>query len=168
MNPKVLLAYASRSGSTAEIGEKIAEVLRLAGISVDLLPVNEVKELEEYSSVILGSAVYYGRWRKEAVKFLKEQEGALANKEVWFFSSGPAGEGDPVELLDGWTFPPDQQEIAERIQPRGMAVFHGVMDEANLNFFESWLLKRMNAPRGDFRDWDLITAWAAAIAADLN
>jgi menaquinone-dependent protoporphyrinogen oxidase len=164
---KVLLTYASRSGSTAEIGDKIAEVLRLTGFAVDLLPVAEVNELEEYSAVILGSAVYYGRWRKEAVKFLKDQEGALMDKKVWFFSSGPAGEGDPVALLDGWTFPPLLGEIADRIQPQGTVVFHGVMERSKMNFIERWLLKKMEAPLGDFRDWDSITAWAERIAADL-
>lgn len=168
MTDTVLLAYASRSGSTAEIADKIAEVLRMKGIPVDLVPVSQVKELEGYEVVILGSAVYYGRWRKDAVKFLAAQAEVLKDKKVWFFSSGPAGEGDPVELLDGWTFPPLQQEIADRIQPRGTAVFHGVMDESKLNFFERWLLKRMEAPMGDFRDWDLITNWAESIAAVLN
>ena len=168
MKDKVLLAYASRSGSTAEIGEKITEVLRLAGIAVDLLPVDEVNELKEYSAVILGSAVYYGRWRKEAVKFLKAQEGALVDKKVWFFSSGPAGDGDPVALLEGWTFPPLLMEIADRIQPQGTVVFHGVMDRSKMNFFESWLLKKMEAPLGDFRDWDSIARWAEGIAAVLN
>ena len=168
MGGKVLLAYATRSGSTAEIAERIKEILVLRGLAVDLKPVSNVDSLDQYRAVILGSAVYYGRWRKEAVKFLTAQEETLKNKEVWFFSSGPAGEGDPVELLDGWTFPPLQAEIADLIQPKGTAVFHGVMDPSRLNIFERWLLKRMEAPMGDFRDWDLITSWAEEIAAGLD
>ena len=65
----------------------------------------DVRDLSEYDAVVLGSAVYIGGWRKEAVKFLKDNEGALAERTVWVFSSGPAGEGDPVDLLDGWRFP---------------------------------------------------------------
>lgn len=168
MGEKVLLAYATRSGSTAEIAEKIKDVLVLRGLAVDLKPVSGVDSLDQYRAVILGSAVYYGRWRKEAVKFLTDRENVLKEKAVWFFSSGPAGEGDPVELLDGWTFPPLQQEIADRIQPRGITVFHGVMDASRLNIFERWLLKRMDAPMGDFRDWDLVTSWAEEIAAGLD
>ena len=168
MKDKVLVAYASRSGSTAEIGERIAEVLRDAGVTVELHAVDQVGELKDYSAVILGSAVYFGAWRKEAVKFLKAREEDLMSKKVWFFSSGPAGEGDPVELLDGWTFPVAQQEIADRIQPRGTAVFHGVMDEANLKYWEQLLLKMMEAPMGDFRDWDLITSWAEEIIRNLD
>jgi len=168
MAERALLVYTSRSGSTAEIAEKIAEVLRGMNIPTDCVPVDQKKELDGYSAVILGSAVYYGRWRKDAVKFLKVQEDVLKDKKVWFFSSGPAGEGDPVELLDGWTFPPLQQEIADRIQPKGTAVFHGVMQEDNLNFLERWLLNKMKAPMGDFRDWEMITSWAESIAADLE
>jgi menaquinone-dependent protoporphyrinogen oxidase len=167
MKEKALVAYASRFGSTAEISERIAEVLRSAGIDVDLQPVDQVQDLKNYSAIILGSAVYFGGWRKDAVKFLKTREADLKDKKVWFFSSGPAGAGDPVELLDGWTFPSTQQEIADRIQPRGVAVFHGVMDKANLNFMERWMLKKMDAPMGDFRDWDLITGWAENIVGDL-
>lgn len=168
MEAKVLLAYASRSGSTAEIAERIAAVLRRRSIAVDLMPVTQVNQIEGYDAVILGSAVYYGSWRKEAARFLTAWEEALKGKKVWFFSSGPGGEGDPVALLDGWTFPPNQREIADRIQPRGTAVFHGVMDESKLSFLERWLLKKMDAPLGDFRDWDLIIGWAEGIAADLG
>ena len=167
MGDKVLVAYASRSGSTAEIGEKIAEVLRREGLAVDLQPVGQVKGLEGYSTVLLGSAVYYGRWRKEAVNFLAAKEKDLLDKKVWFFSSGPAGEGDPVELLEGWTFPPLQQEIADRIHPQGVIVFHGVMDDKKMNFFERWILKKMDAPLGDFRDWEMITGWAEDVAEQL-
>lgn len=168
MNEKVLLAYASKSGSTAEIGEKIVEVLGAAGVEVDLKAVGQVGDLEGYSAIILGSAVYYGSWRKEAEKFLISQAEALKEKKVWFFSSGPAGEGNPVELLDGWTFPPNLQETADGIRPRGTAVFHGVMDESYLNFLERFILKKMDAPMGDFRDWDQIAAWAEEIVQNLD
>lgn len=167
MKEKVLVAYASRYGATAEISERIAEILGAAGVDVDLQPVGQVKDLNDYLAVILGSAVYFGGWRKDAVKFLKTREVELMDKKVWFFSSGPAGEGDPVELLDGWTLPPNLEEIADRIQPRGRAVFHGVMDETKLNFLERWMLKKMDAPLGDFRDWDMVNDWVEEIVQQL-
>ena len=80
MGEKVLLAYATRSGSTAEIAEKIKDVLVLRGLAVDLKPVSGVDSLDQYRAVILGSAVYYGRWRKEAVKFLTDRENVLKEK----------------------------------------------------------------------------------------
>ena len=164
MNSQVLVAYATKYGATAEIAEKIRQVLRLAGLQTDVLPVDRVSNLSSYKAVILGSAVYIGGWRKEAAKFLKVNEKVLAEQLVWLFSSGPTGEGNPVELTEGWHFPKALQPIADRIQPRDIAVFHGVIHKQKLNFIEKWMLNNVKAPLGDFRDWDAITSWATAIA----
>jgi menaquinone-dependent protoporphyrinogen oxidase len=118
--------------------------------------------------VVLGIAVYIGGWRKEAVKFLKVNEGALTEKSLWLFSSGPTGEGDPVELLEGWQMPKGQQTLIERIQPKDIVVFHGNVDVDKVNRLHKWMIKNVKAPIGDFRDWDAIVAWAESIATELN
>ena len=164
MNTQVLVAYATKYGATAEIAEKIGDVLRQAGLPTDVLPVDLVSDLSTYKAVVLGSAVYIGQWRKEAVKFLKANETILAERPVWLFSSGPIGEGDPVELAQGWQFPGKLQPIADRIGPHDIAVFHGAVDVNKLNFIEKWMLKNVKAPLGDFRDWEAITSWATVIA----
>ncbi|MCJ7626610.1 MAG: flavodoxin domain-containing protein, partial [Anaerolineaceae bacterium] len=92
----------------------------------------------------------------------------LAARLVWLFSSGPSGEGDPIELLKGWRFPPNHQSIADRIQPQDITVFHGAMNLNQLNFFEKWILNKVKAQTGDFRDWDAISSWAASIAEALK
>ena len=168
MDNKVLVTYATKYGGTAEIAEKIGHVLGQVGLPADVLPADRVSDLPAYKAVVLGSAVYIGRWRKGAAKFLKANEKALAERPVWLFSSGPTGEGDPVELADGWHFPGSLQPIADRIQPRDIAVFHGVVDVNKLNSIEKWMLKNVQSPTGDFRDWEAITAWAAAIADELE
>jgi menaquinone-dependent protoporphyrinogen oxidase len=168
MENKVLVAYASKYGATEQIAEKIGEVLRQSGLSADVLPAEEVKDPSAYQAVVLGSAVYIGKWRKQAAKFLKENEKILTERPVWLFSSGPAGEGDPVELLQGWTFPSALQPIADRIQPRDIAVFHGDVDVEKVNFIERAMIKNVESPVGDFRDWEAITAWATEIAKALK
>jgi menaquinone-dependent protoporphyrinogen oxidase len=168
MNDQVLVAYATKYGATAEIAEKIGEVLRQAGLRTDVLPADSVGDLSPYQAVVLGSAVYIGQWRKEAAKFLKANENALAGKPVWLFSSGPTGAGDPAELMQGWQFPGKLQPVADRIGPRDIAIFHGAVDANKLNFIEKWMLKNVKAPTGDFRDWEAITAWATAIADELK
>jgi len=168
MNTQVLVVYATKYGATAEIAEKIGQVLRQAGLRTDVLPTERVSDLTPYKAVVLGSAVYIGKWRKEAVKFLQANEKMLAERHVWLFSSGPTGEGEPVELTKGWRFPKALQPIADRIQPRDIAVFHGELDTETLNLAEKLIVKGVKAPVGDFRDWDAITSWATAIADVLN
>jgi len=164
MDIQVLVAYATKYGATAEIAEKIGQVLRQAGLRTDVLPIDRVGDLTPYQAVVLGSAVYIGLWRKKAATFLKTNEKALAERPVWLFSSGPTGEGEPVELTKGWRFPKALQPIADRIRPRDIAVFHGEVNMKKLNFIEKWMIKNVKAPLGDFRDWDVITSWATAIA----
>jgi menaquinone-dependent protoporphyrinogen oxidase len=164
MENSVLVAYAGKHGMTVEIAGKIGDTLRQSGLQVDVLPVKSVKGLPQYKAVVLGSAVYIAMWRKEIVKFLQENEGFLSGRPLWIFSSGPLGEGDPVELLHGWRFPEAQRTLIERIKPRGIAVFHGAIDLKKMTLLEKWVLKRVKARTGDFRDWAAINTWAAGIA----
>jgi len=168
MDMKVLVAYASKRGATAEIARKIGEVLRQEGLDVDVVPAKQVSNPEEYQAVIIGSAAYMGMWRKEAVNLLKNNEKLLSERAVWIFSSGPTGEGDPVELVQGWRFPKAQQPIIERIKPRDITVFHGKLDPDTMNFFEKAIIKNVKSAIGDFRDWNAITAWAKDIAKALK
>jgi menaquinone-dependent protoporphyrinogen oxidase len=168
MENKVLVAYATKRGATAEIAEKIGEVIRENGLKVDVLPAGQVKDITPYSAVILGSAAYIGQWRKNAVTFLKENEKTLLTRPVWLFSSGPTGEGDPVKLLNGWLYPNGLKPVIESIKPRGITVFHGAVSRDKMNFLERWMLKNVKSPIGDFRDWDAIAVWAGAIAEELK
>jgi len=164
---QVLVTCATKYGATAEIAEKIGQVLRQAGLRTDVLPANRAGNLTSYKAVVLGGAVYIGKWLKDAVKFLQANEKTLIERQVWLFSSGPTGQGDPIELLKGWRFPDAQRPIIERIRPRDITVFHGVIDVRKLNPLHKWMISKVETPIGDFRDWDIITSWATAIANEL-
>lgn len=168
MNVKVLVAFASKYGATKGIADKIGLVLKDAGFAVDVLPADRVAGLSDYGAVVLGSAVYIGGWRKAAVKFLKANEKALAEKPLWLFSSGPTGRGDPLELVKGWRFPKALQHIADRVRPREIVVFQGAAFPEKLGAIGRWMMKNVKAPLGDFRDWDAISAWAGSVAAQLK
>ena len=165
---QVLVAYATKYGATAEIAEKIGQVLDKAGLRTEVLPAARVNDLSPYRAVVLGSAVYMGRWRKKAAVFLKDNAKALAGQLTWLFSSGPTGEGDPAELMEGWQFPKALRSIADSIKPRDIAIFHGALDVNKLSFAGKWMIKNVKAPSGDFRDWDAITSWAMAIADEIK
>ena len=168
MEFKVLVAYASKYGSTAEIAEKIGEVLKQEGLDVDILPAKNVKNLADYKAVIIGSAVYIGQWYKGESSFLKKHEKALSAIPVWIFSTGPSGKGDPLELLKGWKYPNAQKLIVERIKPRDTSVFHGSLNADKMSSLEKWLVKRVGGDLGDFRDWDMITKWAKGVSEALK
>jgi menaquinone-dependent protoporphyrinogen oxidase len=163
MTARVLVAYASKHGATTEIAKKMGEILNEAGLKATVLPAEQVVDLTPFDAVVLGSAVYAGSWRKEAVHFLEKFESLLAKMPVWFFSSGPTGEGDPTTLLKDWRCPTAQEPLANRIRPRDIAVFQGELDMEKLNFAEKLIIKGVKAPVGDFRNWDSITDWAASI-----
>ena len=159
--------YASRKGGTTGIAEKIGEELRATGLQVDVIRADRVKDLSPYRAVVLGSAVYIGSWRKEAANFLKANEQKLAEIPTWLFSSGPTGEGELDKLLEGWHFPGGLQPIADRIKPRDITVFRGVVYEKDLNFIERWMMGRVGASFGDYRDWDRVSTWTKSIASEL-
>lgn len=168
MKNRVLVSYSTKYGATKEIAEKIGNVLRDAGLHVDVLSVEQVTDVSSYGAVVLGSAVYVGKWRREAAVFLEDFATELSEKPVWLFSSGPTGEGDPVELMKGWDFPEDLESLAEQIQPVDITVFHGNLNSERMSFVEKMLIKGIRAPVGDFRDWDSIEHWANEIVVALK
>ncbi|HOW14026.1 flavodoxin domain-containing protein [Methanosarcina sp.] len=89
MQTRVLVAYASKYGSTQEVAEAIADTLRENGLSADLEPMRELKSLEEYTAVVLGAPLYMVHWHKDAHKFLSWHREALTNLPVAVFALGP-------------------------------------------------------------------------------
>ena len=168
MGDKVLVAYASKYGATAGIAARIGLGLQQAGLEVDVLPVKSVRDIGPYKAVVLGSGVYIGQWRKEAVNFLTVNQNLLAERPVWIFSSGPTGKGNPLDLTKGWKLPGKLKATVERVQPRDTAVFGGKLDTGKLNFVEKVLIRNVKAETGDFRDWDAVSTWAGSIAAALK
>ena len=168
MQNTVLVTYASKHGATAEIAEKIGVTLKESGIDVAVMPVKEVKDPTPYRAVVLGSASYYGRWRGDAVKFLKAHAALLAGMPTWLFMSGPTGKGNPGELLKGVLYPASLQLVIDTIKPREVTAFHGDTSPEHFGGWERWILRRVGSDAADFRDWDMIKAWAQGIADELK
>jgi menaquinone-dependent protoporphyrinogen oxidase len=158
----VLVTAASKHGATSGIAEAVAETLRGAGLAVDVLPPEDVSAIERYDAVILGSAVYAGRWVDSARAFVDRHAPALLTRPVWLFSSGPIG--DPPKPVEE---PPEVAANVERLAARGHRVFAGRLEREELGFLERTVTRALRAPDGDFRDWEAIRAWASEIATDL-
>jgi menaquinone-dependent protoporphyrinogen oxidase len=162
----VLVAHASKYGSTQEVAEAVAVILREAGFEADVRPSRDVADVAGYSAVILGGALYFFRLHSDARHFLSRHRRVLTVVPVAVFAMGPIN--DTPEELDG------ARKHLERalakyswLSPASTAVFGGRLDPARLRFPDSNpAFKSMSA--SDIRDWDAIRAWAASLPGALG
>ena len=160
---RVLVACASKHGSTEGIAEAIAERLHQLGHEAVAVRVSDVTDLEGVQAVVLGSAVYAGSWMREATEFADANADVLFGLPLWLFSSGPLG----TELHDDEEQPRQFAELTDRLKPRAHRTFFGALDHSKLGFGERMMVKAVRAPEGDFRDWTAISGWADEIAGEL-
>ena len=160
----VLVAYASRRGSTRGVAERIAARLRGHGLDVHMDPLLGREQVGRFQGVVLGSPVYSRKWETEAVDFCRRNAPALAGHAVWTFSVGWAGHGE-----DG--LPPDARHLDEvhRLVPaREHRFFLGALDTADLPLGQRLAFRMRGGRSGDFRDWAAIDAWTDEIARQLT
>lgn len=151
---QVLVVHASRHGSTSEVAVRTAERLRVAGHDVVVRAARETKgTVEGYGLVVVGGALYSGRWHTDAHRFLKRHRDELARVPVAVFGMGPRR--DEVE---SWQSARSQLDraLAKRawLHPVAVTVFGGVDPKPN----------RGQPPR-DIRDWQAIDAWGDQLAS---
>jgi menaquinone-dependent protoporphyrinogen oxidase len=159
---RVLVAYASERGGTAEVADWIGAALRRAGVEPDVRPAGEVPDLDGYDAVVVGGALYEGRWHREARRFVRHHAGDLADRPVWLFSSGPLD----YTARDGAIGPvPGVAKFAGRLHARGHATFGGRLTPDAKGFLASKIAKRMS---GDYRDREQVAEWATGIARELR
>lgn len=162
MSRNVLVAYATKMGSTAEIAAAIGTELRAHGHQVEVRNVAEVTSIAGYDTVVLGSAIYVRRWRPEAVRFLRKHAEELRNRQVWLFHSGPVGPDKDQEQA----MPRNVRRLAQRIGAEPAMTFAGRLEpDSAKGFLARWLAGDLAA---DSRDWLLIKDWAADVAAAIS
>jgi|SRR4051794_4349761 menaquinone-dependent protoporphyrinogen oxidase len=172
MQSPVLIAYATRSGSTAEAAEAIAATLLDAGVPAEVLPVSQVTSLAGREAVILGAPIYIGKFPKEFHEFLHLHHETLQTMNPWCFVLGPV-QNKPAEF-DG------ARKQAERqlgryawLRVAELHVFAGRWSTTNLPFPFS-LIRRIpgnplnRIPAEDIRDWAAIREWARGIARTIK
>lgn len=165
---KTLIAVGSHLGSTTAIAERMAVVLREAGLETSVQAAASAGPIDGYEAFIVAGGTYAGHWHPDAVAFVRRHLASLAEHPVWLVSSGPIGSSggtapkDPVEIAD----------LAALVNARGHAIFAGAHDRetvegSELGRIEKFIAKRF-IPEGDWRDWPSIEAWARAIAMELR
>ena len=157
MSQPVLVAYATKRESTHEVADAVAARLRELGYEVDVRPAAEVGTLAPYGAVVVGGALYAGRWHRDARRFLARHRDELRPVAIAVFAIGPL-KLEPKDV-EGSRRQLDHALAKEHdLEPVSVAIFGGVIDPAKLRF----PLSRIEA--ADARDWDAIRSWADEIA----
>jgi menaquinone-dependent protoporphyrinogen oxidase len=159
---RVLVTYGTKMGGTAGIAEILGDALSDAGFHVDMRPTADVADVGAYDAVVVGGAVYAGRWHRDARRFVKRNTRVLRDRPVWLFSSGPLdGSASYEEIL-----PVEQvRQLLERVGAAGHATFGGRLRRDAKGFPASAMAK---THAGDWRDPVHIRAWAAKLALELR
>lgn len=161
---RLLIAYASRYGSTAEVAQAIARALRKPGRSVDVVPAAQVVAVDGYDAVIVGSGVRFGTWLDEAHAFLRRHRDALAGRPLAFFTlhmqavTSDAGRAQQAAYTNA---------ARAILHARDEAFFLGALRPEQLSFLDRMAVRMVGAPLQDLRDWAAIEAWAQALPARL-
>lgn len=164
MPTKILVAYASSSGSTAEVAEAIGGVLRQMDVPVDVCNAAEVTTLQPYSAVVVGSSIRGGRWLPEAIQFIERFKAGLATLPVAYFTTClTMAKGDEESRRIVLSYLDPVLRLAPNVKPVGLGLFAGSLDR------QSKLAMKSDAfPQGDYRNWDRIRKWAADLSLRLS
>lgn len=154
----ILIAYGSTREGTAGLAEMLADALRRDGLEVQVEPAASVDSVAGHTAVIVGGALYAGRWHRDARRFVKNRVQDLRGRPVWFFSSGPLdnsatrGEIPPI---------PGVRKLMDRVGARGHMTFGGRLASDARGFPASAMAK---TKAGDWRDMDQVASWAKSIS----
>ena len=190
---KILITYASMTGSTAEVAQVVAEEIARGGLQVEILPLGQVKDLEPYAAVVVGAPMIMG-WHRSALAFLKKHRADFRRTPLAVFvmamSLTETGEtsagGVPVYLDEKLPKPPAKagslsfRERYARLsnylqpilkatrpaKPASIGVFGGRLDYGRLKWWAVlFAMIIVRAPAGERRNWPAIRSWAAALPA---
>jgi menaquinone-dependent protoporphyrinogen oxidase len=161
MQPRILIAYASKHGSTHEVADQVADVLRDDGLDVDVLAASAVRELDAYRAVVIGGALYMGRWHRDARHLLHGRRSTLASLPVFVYAMGPT-ETDADAVASARKQLDHALRAVPEVQPVAVAVFGGVVDPDDFHF----PLNHM--PAADALDRGAVRAWASDVASTLK
>jgi menaquinone-dependent protoporphyrinogen oxidase len=158
----VLVAYATRHGSTAGVAEAIATVLRKEGMYAEILPVDQVTGLAAYRAVIIGSPLYGRKLLPEVVAFARERRQELARVPVAAFVVGYslAGEDENARPAADHAV----ESLRAYLDLRDVGFFAGRLDAEKLSLPRRLIFRLLGAPCADRRDWRQIHRWAATLA----
>lgn len=161
MAERILVAYATRYGSTAGVAEAIGDELRKTGADVDVLQVDEVSDLSPYRAAVIGSPIYMGKWLPDAQIFVEQHQQRLRAIPAAFFSVGLTVTDRSPEILRKAEASMDAVRML--VNPVEIGTFSGRLESSGLSLTDRAIVTMIRAKTGDFRDFRVIRAWTQAI-----
>jgi menaquinone-dependent protoporphyrinogen oxidase len=164
MDKKILVAYGSWAGSTAEVAGIVASALEEAGAPAEAVQANEVSKIDSYRAVVVGSAIHAGQLHGDVRTFMARHEAALGNLPVAYFVVCMSMKEDTEEnrkQVDGYF--DKLRETYPDIKPVSTGLFAGVIEFKKLSWIFRSMMKMMKAEEGDFRDPEAIRKWAVEL-----
>jgi menaquinone-dependent protoporphyrinogen oxidase len=162
---RILVAYATKKGSTAEIAEAIAKELQAVGHTTDAVEIAKGASPAGYDAVVIGGPMYMGKIDGMG-KFVKRHSTELARVPVaGFVVCLAAAAKDPEGMA--WAEKALHAALAP-LQPVAETVFAGRLDPSKLSWLQKWMIEKAKSPVGDFRDWTAIAAWARELPGKMK
>jgi menaquinone-dependent protoporphyrinogen oxidase len=161
MGKRVLVTYASKYGSTGGVADAIGKELCSKDLATDVVQIKNAGNVSSYQGVVIGSAIYRGKWLPEAVDFVEKNRDVLRQVPVAYFLvcmtlSRPTEENRAQVL----SYMDPILKVVPEIKPVGIGTFAGALDYSNLSWINKKILESKGSPEGDFRDWNAIRTWA--------
>jgi len=165
---KVLVAYASKYGSTGGVADAIGKELCSSGADVDVCMLKNVGGLNPYRGIVVGSTIYRGKWLPEAVDFVERNRGVLQRVSVAYFlvcmnMREPTEENRRKVLA----YLDPVLKAVPQVQPVKVGTFAGALDYSNLSLPIKAIMNLKGGTEGDFRDWTAIRTWAEGLYSPL-
>jgi menaquinone-dependent protoporphyrinogen oxidase len=167
MSASVLVAYATRYGSTQELAEAVAATLRESGLEVDLQPLRQVHTIDQYRAVVIGAPLYMFHWHKDALNFLTRYHKTLTSLPVAIFALGPF-HADEKEFQGAREQLDKELEKFPWLTPAAIEIFGGKFDPEKLTFPHNLVPALKKMPASDVRDWTAIRSWGNDLAAQFQ
>lgn len=193
---RILVTYATMAGSTAEVAQVVGEELTGCGLQVDVLPLNDARDLGSYDGVVVGGPMIMG-WHRDALTFIKKHRTAFREVPLAIFvlamsltDTGDNGsQGVPVTVDQKLPKPPAKagslnfreryarlanylrpiRQAARPAEPVSVGVFGGRLEYGRLKWWAvMFAMLVIQAQAGDRRNWPVIREWAASLPAAMG